>query len=153
MIDSKKAWHWIRWFLKQQPVREEQSGKRSLAMSAWLRANCRPSKKGCNMGGLELGCFVAFDLDFVLWDYLRRMMQLLEVKTHNGGAAYPQRETFKVVNDIMTLGAPLARVRYLGLHYLVLSGETPDDSETIRWDNKVIYLEECWRKINMLDAL
>lgn len=154
-IDSKKAYHNILWFLLKHPVRKEHSFKRSLEFSQWLRKYCRPSSSydSCQVAGIELARFVAFDLDFVLYDYERKMLQLLEVKTHNGRPSGSQRKTFGMLNQILALGAPLAGVQYLGLHYLIMDAEQPFESENITWDGVAITQEECWRRVNMFDAI
>ena len=153
MIDSRKAYDTIQAFLKRNPVRAEQTGERNLEFSQWLRRHCRPSKRGCKLEYLELGCLVAFDLDFVLYDYTRKMVQLLEVKTRNGVVRFSQGETLHMLDGILTVGAQKAGIKYLGLHVLRMDGLQPFTSSRILWDDEPITGEECWRKINMLDYL
>lgn len=153
MIDAARAWRAIQEFLRRYPVRAEQTGQRSLEFSKWLRENCRPSKRGCKLDYIELGCFVAFDLDFILHDYSRDLIQLLEVKTRSGRLRYSQRQTLLVLDRLLSAGAPLVGVKYLGLHVLRMNGLEPWSSQHIEWDGKEVNKQECWRLINMLDAL
>ena len=154
MIDSREAIRTVLVFLKQRPNKKERTHERDLSFSQYLRQYCRPSaKSGCKLDHISLDGFVAFDLDFVLWDYKRRVLQLLEVKTHKAGASGSQRETFKALDQTISAGAPLVDVTYLGLHYLRMDGTTPKDSTAIWWDDKPITKEECWRLINMIDFL
>jgi len=153
LIDSLKAWLAIRAFLKKHPVRAEQTGERNLEFSQWLRTNCRPSKAGCTVDYVELGCFVAFDLDFILFDYKRNLVQLLEVKTRNGRLRWSQRQTLLMLDKIMTAGAPLIGVEYLGLHVLTMDGLEPWTSSRIAWDGQHVTQKECWRRVNMFSSL
>jgi len=153
MIDSVDAFRRIEAFLRDTPVRQEQSGHRDLEFSQWLRRYCRPSKTGCKLHGIELGGFVVFDLDFILWDYNRRLLQLLEVKTHNGKVRWSQEKMLQMLDVVIKSGAPLNRITYLGLHVLGMTEDEPWASKRIVWDGIEITSEECWRRVNMLDAL
>lgn len=153
MIDSALAYRKIRQFLRRHPVRQEVSGERNLEFSGWLREHCRPSKTGCSVNHIELGGMVAYDLDFILYDYKRRALMLLEVKTRNGKVRWSQSKMLEVLDSIARVGAPLVDVHYAGCHVLIMDGLTPFDSEHIRWDDEEISREECWRRVNMLDVL
>ena len=102
---------------------------------------------------MELGGFVAFDLDFILFDYERNLLQLLEVKTRNGKLRWSQRQTLLMLDKIMTAGAPLIGVQYLGLHVLRMDGLEPWTSSKIEWDGQQVTQPECWRRINMFSSL
>jgi hypothetical protein len=155
VIESERAFLRILWWLFNHPNKRERTGERNLEFSTWLRQYCRPSVKAglCKLDGVDLGCFVAFDLDFILYDYSRNLVQLLEVKTHNAKPSYSQRKTFETLDRMLALGAPLANVTYLGLNYLEMDGEQPFESELFKWNDEDISREECWRRINMLDEL
>lgn len=151
---STDIWKAIKAFKVKKSVRLESTGERNLDFSQWLRDHGRPSKKGCDYNGIELGCFVVNDLDFILWDYTRRMLQLLEVKTNNGKLTFPQEQFFiPVLDKIVRAGSKSAGVTYLGFHVLTLSDTTPTNSKEIKWDGVVISKEQCWRRINMIDDI
>ncbi len=153
MIDSKRAYTTIKKFLKLHPVRPEKTGERPLEMSAWFKQHCRPSKSGCVLDGIELGAYNVFDIDFILYDYERKMFQLLEVKTRNGKVRYAQDETLCMLDSVCRAGAELANTKYIGKHILIMDGTTPSNSKHMTWDGKPVDREKCWRLINMLDKL
>lgn len=153
MIDSRQAWQLLKKFKKSNPVRKENTGERDLAFSKWMREECRASLRGCRLGGDELGAFVVFDLDFIIYDYHRKIMQLLEVKTHNGRLSKSQADVFSRLDVAISAGASAAGFTYLGWHNLILNNRTPYDSTVILWNNESITREECWRKINMIDSI
>lgn len=153
MIGSKLAWDVIRSFVRTSPVRQEQSGTRDLDMSRWLRQHCRPSKGGCTLDGIELGCFVASDLDFILYDYKRQIVQLLEVKTRNGQVRFAQKQILDLIDRALAAAAPIIGFQYLGLHVLRMDGTDPINSKSIEWDGAQVTPTQCWRKVNMIDSL
>lgn len=150
MLDSHKVWTAISQFKKLFPVRQEHTHERNLDFGQWIREKCRPSKRNCVVDGKELGCFVAFDIDFVLYDYQRKMLQLLEVKTGNAKPTYAQEQIFKVFDNALSQSAELT---YLGFHTLIMDGTNPSNSTQITWDGKSITQEQVWRKINMIDDI
>jgi hypothetical protein len=152
-MDSKAVFTAIKKFKVNNPVREELSGERNLEMSKYIREKCRPSKSGCFVEGVEVGAFTAHDLDFILVDYKRDMLQLLEVKTRNGNVSFSQSETLKTLDKMLRISAPFSETKYLGYHVLIMNGLEPNSSTSIKWDGKKISQEECWRKINMLDEI
>jgi len=153
MISTRQAYLVARQFKKKIPVRKEFMGTRDLAFSQWLRDECRPSQKHCMINGSDIGAFVAFDLDFVIYDYSRNVMQLLEVKTRRAYVGFSQNSTFKILDATIRAGANATGLTYLGLHILQLDGTTPYDSEKILWDGKEVSKEECWRLVNMVDSI
>lgn len=150
MLDSLNVWNAISNFKKQFPVRQEQTHERNLDFSQWIRDKCRPSKRNCIVCDKELGCFVAFDIDFVLYDYQRKMMQLLEVKTKDARVSYSQSQTFSVLDAALKQQTEFT---YLGFHTLVMDGTDPSNSTQITWDDMPVTQEQVWRKINMIDEI
>lgn len=153
MIKGILAYQSVRAFLRNHPVRPEITGERNLEFSKWLREYCRPSKTGCRVEGIEIGGMVAFDLDFILYDYRRMMVQFLEVKTRMGEIRYAQSEVLKMMDKIALAGAPLVGIKYLGLHILQLQGLKPTHDEVIYWDGAEIDYRQCWLNINMLNEI
>lgn len=141
----------IREFKRWNPIRAEVSNYRDLAFNNWLRTYGRPSRDGCEIDDQELGCFVAFDLDFVLYDYHASRMQILEVKTRGARMTWSQRKSMEVLNMIFGTGSKEAGVEFLGIHELSMSGSTPDDSDVILWDGREVSRDQAWCLINMID--
>lgn len=141
-------------------VRQEVTDERDLDFSHYLRDYCRPSRSGLKYNGVELGCFVVTDLDWIVEDYRHKLIQLIEVKTRGGRfyAHSAQAKTFGVIDELIQIGirhneGRYAGYSYLGLHTLVLEGTTPIKSTWREWDGERISAEECWRRINMFDAV
>lgn len=152
-MNSKAVSAAIKEFKVKNPVRQELTGERNLKFSEYIRKWCRPSKRGCFVEGIEVGAFTAHDLDFILIDYERNILQLLEVKTQNGSVSFSQNETLKTLDGMLQLSMPFSETKYLGYHVLVMDGLEPSSSNLIKWDGKKISQEECWRRINMLDEI
>lgn len=146
-------------FKSQRPVRSEFIGARDLEISAYVRRWGRPSKAGLNIGGREMGAFVANDLDWVLYDYRNQMLRLLEVKTRGANLSYSQRQLWTLLNSMLRIGSEhmtehgLSQVSYGGLSVLRMENTTPANSAWIKWDEQPITREETWRRVNMLDML
>lgn len=93
---------------------------------------------------------VVSDLDFVLWDYKKRTLQLIECKTNGGSMRFAQVQLLNVLDACIRAGADKAQVTYLGKHVLRMSGTTPDNSEFVYWDDRRVGYMELWQRINML---
>jgi hypothetical protein len=153
MIETVQAQSVIEAYKEKHPVRPERTGVRDLAFSAWMRKCGRPSKAGCFIDRTELGCYVAHDLDFIIQDYKRKMIQLLEVKTRYGEVTYSQEKTLHLLDRVLSTAAPVLGLTYLGCHVLRLDGTDPENSWMIEWDGEEVDQETCWRLVNMIDAL
>ncbi|MFO7323970.1 MAG: hypothetical protein DIU68_019755, partial [Chloroflexota bacterium] len=151
--DSAALWRMMRAFKNLHRVRAENTMTRDLEFSAWLREHGRPSKRNFTVDAIELGAFVAFDVDWLLLDYERRIVRLLEVKTRGAKMRFAQQSAFKLLDDICRAGAPLVGAHYLGLSVLRLENTTPSNSAWCEWDGERITAEECWRRVNLLDAV
>lgn len=153
MTDTRAIFEQLARFKARQPVRREHVGSRDLEMSKWIRDNCRPSKRGAQVEGVELGAFVVSDIDWCLYDYEHRVLRLLEVKTRGGSVSFAQRDLLLVLDAMLRSGSGASDVRYVGLSVLRLEGTTPTDSAWIEWDGVRISKEECYRRINLLDII
>lgn len=156
--DSRAIAQKIQVYKARHPVRAEMTNTRDLAFSQYVRTHLRPSVTGCLYNGVELGGFVAFDLDWILDDYEHRLLQLIEVKTRGGIVRPAQKKTLGVVDALLRAGVNTEEGKklgytYLGLHTLVLENTTPINSRWRKWDGELISAEECWRRLNMFDAL
>lgn len=158
LTDSLALVRQIQAFKKDHPVRAEVTGTRSLDMSQYIRQHCRPSKTGCVHGGVELGGFVPIDLDWIVHDYHHKLLQLIEVKTRGGRVGFSQSQTLGLLDiwiraGVHALAGANSGYVYLGLHTLVLQNTTPINSTWRKWDGENVTAEECWRRLNMIDAI
>lgn len=152
LSNSKLVYLAIKAFKHLHPVRAEQMNTRDLDFSKWMREYGRPSKTGCTVGKIEIGGFVPTDVDWVLYDYKHRILRLLEVKTRGGYVRFAQQSALDELNGLCLMGAEARGVRYMGLSVLRLQNSTPTNSAWREWDGERITTEECWRRINLLDA-
>lgn len=153
-FDAKEMYRLMEKFREKLPVKPEIMGERSLAMSQYVRKHLRPSKPGLMYGGIDLGGFLAYDLDWVLYDYRNNLLQLIEAKSHGARVKFPQSDVLNTIDRLLRAGASVdKKVTYLGLNHLEMSGERPDDSDTILWNGKKIDKRETWIRLNMIDHL
>ena len=75
-------------------TRQEKTGKRDLYFSKWVRENLPDSSTG----------IVLTDLDFILYDYKRKKIALMEIKTRNSNLKYAQGEIFKNIHKWIKAG-------------------------------------------------
>lgn len=111
-------------------TRIEQTGTRSLDFSGWVR-RALTGERG----------FTAFDLDFIFRDYERRLLQMVEVKTHGADLSTMQRIALREVAAILEAGiksgAPALGWRWCGFHVLRLENTSPQNGR-ILWDGELI---------------
>ncbi len=122
-------------------VRQEQTGVRNLDFSGWVRRTLT-SEKG----------FTAFDVDFVFRDYKRKLIQLVEVKTHCGRLSTLQRialgELAQIMEAGITAGKPTLGWRWCGMHELRFEHTSPENGRMI-WDGVEVSAEELTRLLEM----
>lgn len=122
-------------------TRQEQTGRRNLDFSGWVRRTLT-SAKG----------FTVFDLDFVFRDYERKLLQVVEVKTHGGEISTLQRIALGELAQIMEAGIasghPSSGWRWCGMHVLRLEGTSPENGR-ILWDGAQVYEDQLVRLLEM----
>lgn len=77
-------------------TRPEFSGKRSLEFSQWVKDKLPDSKTG----------FMVTDLDFILYDYKRKKVAIVEVKQYNKIIDNWQDNVFRFLRDCIRNGKP-----------------------------------------------
>ena len=111
-------------------TRQEQTGRRNLDFSGWVRRTLT-SAKG----------FTVFDLDFIFRDYERKLLQIVEVKTHGGEISTLQRialgELAQIMEAGIAAGKPNSGWRWCGMHVLRLEGTAPDCGRAL-WDGQLV---------------
>ena len=107
-------------------TRQEQTGRRNLDFSGWVRRTLTGAKG-----------FTVFDLDFIFRDYERKLLQVVEVKTHGGEISTLQRialgELSQILEAGISVGRPSSGWRWCGMHVLRLEGTSPENGR-ILWD-------------------
>jgi len=123
--------------------REEQTFKRDLEFSQWVRHTLRKPSTG----------FVATDIDFFFQDYKNSKLMLIEVKTRGGDQRWSQKKQFQELDALVKKGAEFYGRDYWGLHIIKLSGRTPDDSSEIYLDDKLVTRKQLISFLNFEDKL
>lgn len=107
-------------------TRQEQTGRRNLDFSGWVRRTLTGAKG-----------FTVFDLDFIFRDYERKLLQVVEVKTHGGEISTLQRialgELAQILEAGVAAGRPSSGWRWCGMHVLRLEGTSPENGR-ILWN-------------------
>lgn len=114
----------------QQPrmTRAEQTGKRSLAFSNWIRYALPDSSTG----------FCVTNQDWVFWDFKRRRLLLAEEKTFDRPVARWMVLFIKQVLDpALRAYCPPNGIRYYGYHYIRFQHTSPNDG-LIHFDSRVV---------------
>lgn len=89
-------------------TRQEQTGKRDLGFSSWIRTSLPDSSTG----------FLATDLDFILFNYKTKRIMLLEVKTRATNLKFWQKSIFDLL-DIWLRTGITEDWKYLGFHVII----------------------------------
>lgn len=97
-------------------TRQEQTNHRSLAFSKWIRANLPDSRTK----------FYVYDVDYVILDWARKKVMLLEEKTHGAGVRYPQNKVIKLIDSWMRNGVNNGW-EYKGYYTIVFENTSPMD--------------------------
>lgn len=111
-------------------TRSEQTGTRNLDFSGWIRRTLTGAKG-----------FTVFDVDFIFRDYERKLLQMVEVKTHEADLSTMQRialsELALILENGIAAGSPQLGWRWCGFHVLRFEGTCPQNGR-ILWDNKLV---------------
>lgn len=100
---------------------------KSTKMNDWIRMCCKPPKEG----------LLVSDLDFIFFDFKKRRMKLIEVKTYNAKIKDWQRRLYKRIDSALKNKKHECGdyFEYEGFFLIVLSDETPETSDTITINN------------------
>lgn len=122
-------------------TRAEQTGSRNLDFSGWVRRRLT-SARG----------FTVFDVDFIFRDYERKLLQMVEIKTHGADLSTMQRialaEVAAILRSGIENGAPNLGWKWRGFHTVRLEGTSPDNGR-ILWDGVEITEEKLVALLEM----
>ena len=110
-------------------TRKEQTGKRDLEFSGWVRSNLPDSSGG----------FAASDLDFILWNWKTKRVMMLEIKTMCASLRPFQRMMFENIERWIRQGIDDSWVFY-GFHFLVFEKLSFDSGKA--WLDNVLITEK-----------
>lgn len=108
--------------------RQELSGERSLAFSAWIR-ECLPD---------SCSGFTVTNLDWVFWNYKNRILLLAEEKMYRGKLRFNQSQIFKeIIAPSLKEYCENHDIQFLGFHLIQFENTSPKDGR-IWWDGTEI---------------
>lgn len=113
-------------------TRQEQSGKRCLVFSQWIREKLPDSKTG----------YCVTNQDWIMWNWKTQTLMFLEEKTHNANiAVWFHRLIKEVLNPAMVVYCKVKKIDYRGYHLIQFENEGPEDGK-IYFDRKEISKEK-----------
>lgn len=120
-------------------TRPEQSGKRNLDFSKWVRANLPDSYEGVRVS----------DLDFIITNVKTKKIMLLEQKNYGGKSRKWQKEMFANIDRWISTGIRYDNSdwQYLGFHTVVFGNTAPNNGQ-IWFDGKSITEEQLIHKLS-----
>jgi len=114
-------------------TRQEVTGQRSLAFSAWIREQLPDSSTGLCVG----------NLDWIFWNWKTRTLLLAEEKTHgvNHISGWFSRFIHEILDPALVEYAAKHDILYLGFHLITFENTNPSDGKT-HIDGKEISVDE-----------
>jgi hypothetical protein len=101
-------------------TRQEQTNKRSLVFSQWIRTNLPDSKTG----------YCVTNQDWIFWNWKTRTILLCEEKTHNGEISIWFRRLIRdVLHPALEEYCKKNNITYKGYHLIQFENESPDDGK------------------------
>lgn len=104
-------------------TRQELTNERDLTFSKWIRARLPDSSTG----------FLVSDLDFIIYDFKKKKIMMLETKTRNNDVKQWQRILFTNIERWMNKGIDNDWT-FFGFHYIKFEGTD--------FTNGKVYLDE-----------
>ncbi len=125
--------------MKTRMTRQEQTGKRNLDFSKWVRVNLPDSYDGYRVS----------DLDWVLANVDTKKIMLLEQKNYGGKCRKWQRLLFADIDRWISTGIRITDPdwEYLGFHTVVFGNTSPDNGQ-IWFDGQRITKEQLTHKLS-----
>jgi len=120
-------------------TREEQTGKRCLDFSRWIRRSLPDSYDG----------YMVSDVDFILADVVTKKIMLVEEKTHSADCKKWQKNLFRNIDRWISYGIENDSNdwEYLGFHVVTFENTAPYNG-LIWFDNKLVTEKQLIDKLS-----
>jgi len=102
-------------------TRDAQFTDKMTKFSLWIRANCRDSKTGLSLT----------NLDFVVTDYKKKTIVLLEEKTHMGDIHYGQQQIVGVLVKALENYEKVSDWKFKGFYLVQFLGDGPEEGKPL----------------------
>ena len=104
----------------------------------WLRKRLPKGSEG----------LVISDIDFVLYNYKKKTIMLLELKQFGSVVKLWQRSLFEILHRSLLNGLP-EDYTYLGFHCITFPERGFDEQEHVKFDNTYITEKELIKRLNI----
>lgn len=97
---------------------------KSTLMNDWIRLFCKEPQDG----------LLVTDLDFIFYDFKKKRMKMIEVKTYNAKIKDWQRKIYKAINFAllnMTQLDDIGGFEYEGFYVIVMDTDSPETAKKI----------------------
>ena len=121
-------------------TKQENTGKRSLAFSSWIRQELPDSKTG----------FMETNQDWIFWNFKTRRLMFVEEKTHKGAISNWFHILIKdILHPAISQFAKKNDIDYRGYHLIQFENESPIDG-IIKLDYRTITENELKEFLSMI---
>lgn len=110
-------------------------------LGLFVHQYCRPSEMG----------LVVMNTDYVVYDYARRRLQIIEEKADGEALGFSQNATLRMLDTIFRAGASAARVDYWGVFVVRLPKGCTHVGPGVRINGVAVTVEQLVAHLN-LDA-
>ncbi len=99
----------------------------------------------CRKSGTGL---IVNNMDYILYDYITRKMQLIEEKTNDGACGYAQLQTLKMLDQIFRFGCGPAKINYWGVFVIKLPKGCTHVGPGVTVNNRSVTIEDLVAHLN-----
>lgn len=99
-----------------------------------------------NFNGSEKNHMTFNNIDYLICNYIKKKIMLIEEKRFNSELTFAQTEAFKIINGFLSTGN-FKDYEYCGFHQLIFENTLPTDGKMI-WDNIPIDEEKLIQILN-----
>ena len=109
----------------------------------WMRESLKDSKFGLNISDIDTTVYV-------MWDYVNKVLYLLEEKANGDTIHAGQGFLLGTLNSILAHGCKSMGITYNGIHVIRMEKYRPDESEWLTLDGMAITEQELVENLNAL---
>ena len=108
----------------------------------WIREKLKDSKDGLNVINIDT-------MIYILSDYKKDRLMLIEEKANGDQLTYAQGQTFKLIDKALRIGCKEVGLDYRGIHLVSMNRDRPDTSNVLNFDAYPITEDDLIKKLNM----
>lgn len=112
------------------------------AFGRWIKEKLKDSKDGLNVINIDT-------MIYVISDYKKDRLMLIEEKANGDQLTYAQSQTFKLIDRALRIGCKEVGLDYRGIHLVSMNRGRPDVSEVLNFDAYPITESDLIKRLNM----